>query len=325
MRKRAQLVLVGALVLGIAFVGVALLVNTVVFTENLATRQDGTSEREAVQYRDTSTDAVAGFIVQVNGANHTSRDALRSNLSDAVATWSRTAAAGGIARGALAETTLVDTTNGTLIHQTNASRNLTAGGTRTGDGNWTLVDAERTRRFRLTVSDGDLYQSSADGTLSSSQLDSVSDEAFHVALIDADGSTSRVYLFEDDGGTVRVFVENSSGYDGANDAGCQTNEALVTVDLVAGTVDGQECRALGVYDPETAHTVEYRNATLGGTDRAAGTYELLAEASSVPSDTYHDADSGDSPFARPVIYAATVRVEYQADALHYRSRVEVVP
>lgn len=321
MEERAQLVLVGALVLATVFVGLALVVNTVIFTENLATRQDADSQGGPLQYRDAATGATADFVGQVNRDHHDSRSALASNLSAAVENWSRLGTVDRVTSGAVTDVAVLDTANGTRLGQTNASRNFTAGGANATDGNWTLADAERTRRFRLNVSQSDLYQSSADGTISDSELDNVTDEAFHVVV--DDGTATQVYLFADNGGAVRVFVENASGYYGANDADCQTDESHVTVDLVAGTVEGRDCAPLGFYDPGTAHTIAYRNATLGGSDRATGTYELLVEPSSVPDNYY--AGSEDSPFTTPAIYAATVRVEYQSDDLHYRSTVEVVP
>lgn len=325
MRERAQLVLVAALVLGAVFVGFAIIVNAVIFTENLATRQDTAAQNGAVEFRDASREAVAELVARVNRDHDTSHDALRSNLSAAVATWSRTAVRDLVARGVTAQVDVVGVTDGTHVQQTNASRDFTAGGSSSGSGNWTLVDAERTRRFRLNVSADDLTQRSVSDPPSDSELANATAEAFRINVTDATGSTAHVYLF-DDGGTVRVVVEDATGtYHGEDDAGCQTDEAWATVDLVAGTVEGASCSALDVYDPTSPHTVRFENATVGGSDRAAGTYELITEPSSVPSSNYYDADAGDSPFTTPAIYAATVRVQYHADDLRYRGRVEIVP
>lgn len=325
MRERAQLVLVAALVLGAVFIGFAIIVNAVIFTENLATRQDTAAQNGAVEFRDASQEAVAELIAGINRDHDTSHVTLRSNLSAAVATWSRTAGRDHVTRGVTAEVDVIGVTNGTHIQQTNASRNFTAGNASAGDGNWTLVDAERTRRFHLNVSAASLKQWNVSDPPSPNELDNATAGAFQVNVTDATGSTSHIYLFND-GGRVRVIVEDATGdYSGADDTGCQTDESWATVNLVAGTVDGAPCTPLDIYDPASPHTVRFENATVGGNDRAVGTYELITESSSIPTSNYYDANTGDSPFITPAIYAATVRVQYHADDFHYQARVEVTP
>lgn len=319
MRNRAQLLLVGALLLAMTFVGIALLLNTVLFSENLATRSQGDAG-SAETYRAAVVETVSGALVRVNHQNNTSQQALRQNLSSTVATWAEQSRRFQVPKGATANGSVVDTTAGTFLLQTNRSRNFTAGGTgaAAGDTDWTLATDTETRRARLNVSRGSLHAVGTDGTLSDSTLDGVTGAAFH-ALVD-DGTTHRVYVFVDSSDTVRVFVEGPTGdYLGENDPSCQAADERVTVDLQRGTVAGQDCDALSFYGATGTHDLRFRNAT-----EVEGTYEFLVNGS-VDTSPYFDADSGRSPFTTPAIYAATLRVTYQNAERDYSADTRVTP
>jgi len=323
MRDRGQLVLAAALVIATILVGLALVLNSVIFTENLATRQ-GPEKTDANTYRADAIDATTGAIVRANERNNTTDDAVHENVTAAVTEWSEATARERAAAGIDASVTVADTTNGTLLLQANRSRNYTAGGSQAGDGNWTLADADGVRQFRLNVSRDSLHQSSVVGDLSPSEYDTTADESFHV-VIDDGGDVWRVYAFNDSD-VVRVFVEDPSGsYHGGNDDSCQKEAGNVTIKLANASVAGQHCDALGLYPASEPHTVRYRNATLDGDDRAAGSYRILVEASSVNQNPYYDRDSGDSPFTTPAIYAATVRITHTADEETYTADSRVVP
>lgn len=63
---RGQLLLVGGIVLAIFFVALALLVNTAIYTDNVATR-GGDSASEALDYQDGAETAIGGLLDAENG------------------------------------------------------------------------------------------------------------------------------------------------------------------------------------------------------------------------------------------------------------------
>ena len=71
---RGQLVLVAGLALAVVLLALVLLANTAIYTENLATREDGVGERDVLGYRASVVDG-----------EYDSRTALEANVSDGVA------------------------------------------------------------------------------------------------------------------------------------------------------------------------------------------------------------------------------------------------
>lgn len=314
---RGQLVLVGALLLAAVLLSLALLLNTVIFTENLATRADAEVEGSPEQFRDAARAATAESVQRANQAGGSHAD-LRAAVRAAVRDWSTSAGREYYPSGVDARVSLVETTNGTHVEQTSETRNFTDGN---GAGNWTLGSVDGARRVRLNVSRGSLYQVGVTGSLTTTEREAVAANAFHVVV--DDGSPRHVYLFQDADGQVRVLVEEDGGYAGANDADCAATAEWVVVDLLAGTVGGTACGALAGYPAETAHEIRYRNATHGSTERAIGTYDLLV-AGTVDESPYYD-DESRSPTATDAVYAATVRVRYASPETEYDTQVRVVP
>lgn len=325
MRGRGQLLLVGALLLATAVIAIALILNTVIFTENLATRDRANAIDGPREFRGLATDATADGIEHVNRANNTSHAALRSNLTTYLGDWTRASARQRASDGVAVNVSVVETTAGTRVMQSNGSRNFTAGDAEVGDGNWTLSEGHRVRQFRLNVSRDSLYNLGTIDELTDTNNETITENAFHVVA--DDGTPARVYLFRDDDDDVRLLVEQGGTYAGGNDPDCQSDDSWVTVDLVNATVDGQACSALETLGPVLADSpdVAYENATLGDDDRAAGRYDLLVKGNVSRSDPYYDAGSGQSPFTTPALFSATVRVTYQESGTRHETVEYVVP
>jgi hypothetical protein len=78
---RGQLILVTGLLIAVAIVGLVVLLNTAIYTENLASRGADQSGREAIEYRATVVDAVGGLLEPENTRPHRQQADVEENVS----------------------------------------------------------------------------------------------------------------------------------------------------------------------------------------------------------------------------------------------------
>lgn len=149
-RDRGQLLLVGGVILAVFFVALALLVNTAIYTDNVATR-GGDSASEALDYQDGVVSAVGGLLDAENADNthdNTSEimTAVESGTEEIDETMRqqhlRRGAATNVSVGSISE----NTTEGLLIRQPDAEE----------FEDWT-VNASAARKFviEFNESEGD--------------------------------------------------------------------------------------------------------------------------------------------------------------------------
>ncbi|MFC6793888.1 hypothetical protein ACFQFH_05440 [Halobaculum halobium] len=73
--------LVAGFALAVVLVALVLLANTAIFTENLATRDNGVGEREVLGYRASVVDGAGGIIDRENAAEYDGHDPLEENVT----------------------------------------------------------------------------------------------------------------------------------------------------------------------------------------------------------------------------------------------------
>ncbi|MFB6085135.1 MAG: hypothetical protein ABEJ94_12915 [Halorientalis sp.] len=295
---RAQVLLVAGFVLAASFVALTLVLNSVIYTENLATRGADARGTDAISYRNDVTEGLEPIVVAVN-RNGSSRSVIRDELSRAVVSTSRRAAQFQVLRGISANTTLVSITWGTRIGQ-----NQTGNFTNSTDGpvasDWTLAsDVEATRSARINVTE-------------STELASKTSDPLMLRV--TDGTTWTLTLFENASGNTAIEVDPPSEPSRICSAGENP-----TVGLTAGTFNGTDCPALEFGEGVAA---PYDIAVENG-DAFQGTYSLVVRGGTVDSTNYGTAP--EVPFALPAVYAATVHVEYQSSSLTYATDARVRP
>jgi len=300
--RRGQMILLTGFALAVAFVGLALVLNSVIFTENLATRSESGASSEAITYR---ADAAAGterLIAYANEHNTSSYTELEDNLETDVGNLSALLLRHRVAEGQVADSELDATFRGTWIKQTNSTRNFTNVGR---DAEWTLVNgADGARAFRIQVTDG-------------SELNLLTGSPFNVTATDGT-ETWRLNVTENTAGDATVHVRRADGSEISCDASVLSD---FWINVSEGTVAGSECEGLdfgGKLDGITS--VEFGNA-----DNVEGTYRLIANKSksSVSSSDYNT--TGGSPFTERAIYGVGLHVTYESDRLEYGTDVRVVP
>lgn len=281
------MLLVAALGLAVAFVALALVLNAVVFTENLATRNPDPAD-DALAYEGAVTEGLGGLLAETNRHDDTDYDALDATLAAGVAAWDENASRLVAADGTLPTAELNRTTNGTRIVQ-DAAGNLTAAD---GSDDWTLAgDVSDTRRFVVVA-------------------DPASTSPVSINVSDADGDYWRLDVAEDGSGNATVTVYEN----GTRVAVVDHDAATVAVDLTEGTVNGSVVEnltfAAGVGTP---YDVAVRNGSA-----ATGRYQLFV-------DERTDALTSDAPTTRPAIYSATVNVTVHRSSVTYASPVVLAP
>lgn len=305
---RGQLFLVGALSLGVLFVGFALLLNTAIFTENLATRNTDPGTDPSISYRSAAETAAEEILVREN-ANNTD-DQTPGTMVDryerSVATWGDSTGIHAARRARFVDISVDSTRAGTRFEQTNINRNFTnASGTAS---TWELADSVDVRDVQFTVENASLETTSANAfTL---YLESVSDPT--------DSWSVSIYRTGPD--TVEVTAANETA-----SASCSATVGThAVVDVSAGSINDTAC-------PEFDDTLD-----LGGQDvdvwfengdDAVGTFSLIVSGGANPSTDDDIVDNGadGSPFVSAVIYSADVTITYQSTDVYYQTSVELDP
>ena len=302
-RDRGQLLLVGALALAVVFVALALLLNTAIYTGNLATRDSGVDGAPAIEYASGARAAGVDAVRSVNRRNDSSATDLNRAFDATMGEWDGLASHHAAVSGHAADVDVAGTTNGTRIRQADATRNYVNA---SDASNWTVVTGVTdVRSLRLTVE--------------RSALPTGPSAAFRVNVASGLGTRSAVVYDTGSGPEVRVV-------DGGTTTTCPAGSVTggrFTVDVPNASVGGAPCPALGALAETTGGvTVAYRN---GGA--AAGTYTMVVdEPPSALSLSGLNAGSGSgSPYWTYAIHGAELVVTYRTDELDYEATVGVVP
>jgi len=280
------MLLVAALGLAVAFVALALVLNAVVFTENLATRNPDPAD-DALAYEGAVTGGVGGLLAETNRHDDADYDALDDALRAGVVAWDTNASRLVAADGTVTSVELNDTTNGTRIVQ-DATGDFDASD---GSDDWTLAGGvAEARRFVVVADPG------AGGT-------------FTVEV--SNGSDSwRVEVDEDGAGDATVTVYES----GSQVASVDHDATTAAVDLTEGTVNGSAAEkftfAAGVTAPY--------NVNITGGSAASGRYQLLVDEKQGDFTTA-------ASTTRPAIYSATVDLTVHRSSMTYESPVSLAP
>ena len=304
--ERAQIILITGLTLAVLFVAVVLLLNTVIYTENLATRGTDAGGAEAVDFRDATVDDLAA-IMDREHRNESGAGGVSDDFAASAETYAATVAELRARDGAVADVDVAVTETGYFVAQNETASGFRAMRSPGGAADWTVAaNATRTRNFRLTVdpaslSGSDPFTIAADGTAVGT------------------GGTWTLTLAAGTGDELDLTVENASGppVSATFAPGPDGNH---TVDVTAGTVNGVPFDALvwaeGVQTGTDPYDLRLEN---GGS--AAGTYALVVD----------DRDGGASPgrpsrpYVADAVYSAEVEVTYRTPELTYGDVVRLAP
>jgi len=304
-RDRAQLLLVGALTLAVVFLSLSLLLNSVIYTENLATRQTGTDVDRATAFGYAAVAGLGDAIEHVNGGDAPDVATRRADYHTVTDAWIPKLANHSATNGLASDVERRTVSEGTRIADGNYSTTLTP---QNGNTTWTVVTDAKVRNFHLRI----------DNTSLSGDV-----------IVRIDDGTTRTLRIEDTAPKPQLRVV------GAADPTCTLSDGRI--DVSGGRVGGQDCPALRSVDLSDEVDITIEDGA-----EVNGTYSLVADRNEVglraavdtrnhpnqcapPSPTtYNDSDAAD-PYASPAIYAATADVTVRTQNLDHSRTVRAAP
>ncbi len=309
---RGQLFLVTALALSLMFVVLAVLLNTAIYTGNIATRDPGPGTGEVIEYERAAVAMGEHTIAAVNEQNNSSYSNLRTSFTDTVDIWSESGSVHPATELSDTQATTVAMVDGTKIAQESQDSFTDDNGT----ADWTVANNSSARAFRLNVSQSSLVNITA-GLLT---------DSFYVGFDDGGGEW-RTYVYREGDGNVTVEVEDPSGSPvGSACSVAPGSDDHVLIELSTAQIGGKDCPALttlysGIDD---RYNVTYNSAKDGGSETINGTYSVVVDRSTDELATGADATS-DDPYAAPALYSVELQLTYRSPVAYYRTNIEIAP
>ena len=328
---RGQLLLVTVLILAAAFIALALVVNSAIFTENLATRDDTAGAEEALEYRAEVVGNVEALIEETNAnTDLTTEQDLGNHVREGIAGFTETDRSRQALAGQSIEVETEDVRFGTRIAQENADRNLT---NLNNDADWTVAsNVDTTRNVTFTFTEIDTFEEGGflpifgDDRPFQMELDSGSNSWTLIV-----SSVGDFLGFPVDANEV-VFSVQRNGI--TFDEACVRDESElndgITVDVTAGTVNGEPCEALSRLQSDgtdlsfgagidESYDISFENA-----DQVEGTYSMITTgAQSIGSVANNRND--DVPYAVNAIYDVSLSYLYQTHDVVYETDIRAAP
>jgi hypothetical protein len=333
--RRGQLLLVGAILLGTIFVGLALVVNSAIFAENLATREGDSVGSDSQSFRSAAVAGVADTMESTNrdGAGESFVTLRDGRYQPRVRGLADQFASSRSLDGTAVDLSAAGSRPGTQLVDDDASTITPRGDT---PADWTMATGAHVRAFELTAEPTTSITTS-DVT---DQLTGGSGDAFVVRLAAAGGPTHEVAVYEDgDVGSTAVRVAVSE-VGSSTVRECDAEGSAAPVSLAGRpTVDGSYCDPLA----SVAGTTGTYDVTVDNGDVATGTYRLVVDRTDGPTaaersldeqvdranygaacsgTTYAD-DPSTHPHSVPAIYAGTVDLRYRTDRVDSETTVRV--
>lgn len=306
-RDRGQLLLVTGIAVAFGIVALVLILNTAIYTQNLATRDIDAGGSDALAYQNAVETGVGGLIDAENDEEHGAYATdVEPNVSAGIETFDDRLTERRLAGGASATIDAVTYHQGFLVRQTDDTRSYTDS---TGGGDWDVASGVDGAR------NVDMYVDRA--ALNSTTVGDA-DDGFHVEVTGS-GESWTAYVYEN-GGEITVAVSEDGG---AASVVCSTPAAAARIDFTEGTVAGDECGDLSFAPSVPApYTVRYVN---GGEVR--GTYNLTVNTTTSTdlAGTINGLTGLGQPYRVPAVYSANVDVYYETPDLRYRATVRVAP
>lgn len=325
---RGQLVLVAGFALAIVLVALVLLANTAIFTENLATRDNGVGEPDVLGYRSSVVDGAGGIVDRENAAEYDDREPLEENVTAGLAALDSQLRESAARRAASARADIdaAAYTEGALVRQPGDADDPRQFTNTSDDPDWTVAtelervgDGNATRAFVAVVTANLLEPASA----------SDPDDAFHVVV--TNGSAAwHAYVYENSSnGEIAVGVKAAVEPVSATSEVCSVSASNATVDFTGGTLGDVDCPGLAFGGEVAGSTTDdgYDVLVRNG-DRAAGGYDLTVRtegSGSVSAGNLSATPSADDPYHVPAVYAVELPIEYRTSEVTYAETVRVAP
>lgn len=303
--RRGQLFIIGALMLAISFVALTMLLNTAIYTENMAARGETVG----------GTD-VSGFINDVH---------LRTEQMMGYANYQASASS--------KETAYIRMANDMdeLLKEEYGSRGILAriGVTATRPGEW----GAQTEHANFSAHHDDTNNQSQWHVVQSTpilrnftvtpEVDSLEPTAAGALTVQFDGDDeNEVYIYQENAGTARIDVELEDGTVESCTAD-EDNDGYVTIDMTRATMGGSDCPALELLFPIDGNFhVFYDNVSSG-----EGFWHVT-----IPDDGEFgtgvggvELETADEVEVEDAVYSVQLAVSYVSSDSTYEEEIRVAP
>jgi hypothetical protein len=303
-RDRGQIILIAGLTLAVTFLALALIANTAIFTENLATRGDTTGSSDALLFRHEVEESAEDTISYLNENNvsdlpEKAETNIEENLS--VQTSVKSARQGRVVDVG------VDPSSAVVEARLSQENNSRAYTNATGEANWTLArNASQIRNAEFNVSTDDLENVTKENRSRAFNFlveNENSNGFWNMTVYEPKSASEDMNVtVEDEGGLITTCSESSAnGY--------------IVINVTDATVDGLSCSGLNTGFPGQ-NTTSFQNG-----DKIAGNYSInLSQAEDVRESDYNESAN---PVAEVEIESLTVSFTYETDSLRYETEFEV--
>lgn len=340
-RNRGQLILIAAFALAVTFVALALVVNSAIFTENLASRGETGGSADALTLRHDVEMGVGRSIESANVYNTSSQSELEKGVNEGIGNvntaFSKQNAAG---------TAIVNVSEpGSVTYGSRVVQNE-SGGRHFGPNNQPLLANEWTVMYgvqRVTAS-SEPGNGTRTFTMNVSKVPNTYTSAFTVTAYNyttPDGSAEK-WEMRIWGSTTNILAgtdlnievrKTSTGTD--ESCTVEVDREYATIDVTGGTVAGEPCDALrkGSFDGRFSNGVGQKyNITYENGDEIKGNYSLVTannSAANMDAPNLNDSDDANderaSPYVTEAVYDVTVQYVYKSPKLDYETKIRVAP
>lgn len=308
---RGQLLLVGGIVVAFAIVGVAIVLNTVVLTDAIESREPPRDVDRAQEHAEVTEEAVEGIVEENEFTVHPNWSVARANGTRDVARLG--SLLGNRTRqgtGAHTNVTVNATRRGAALDQTNESRNFTSAD---ADADWTLATTAGIRNYVMTV---DISSLSSVNDTTATDVTLTELPGFKVEVAGNGGDTWRAFLTRTSGNELRIVTRFNT-----NTPEIACVRSANTIDWTRGVVGGDPCDFTFARDLTEPYTLRYGDGT-----EANGTYHLVvSNTSSDTVETGEFSDALDEPHQHPAVYSFVVTSHYVSRDVDRDTDVRVAP
>jgi len=313
--ERAQLIIIAGFVIAVSLVGLALVINAAIFTENLATRSETSGAVDALSYRSATERGLGAVLAFENDQHAGNPGTVDSEMQTAIEEYSELSTRQQATGERVVDVRYSSSEFGHRIFQDGPrvfrSGDSDSGGTTWSNSrrNWTLATSvENVRQFRIGVSNQDnLTEFRSDRRefrvlVNKSSWTGTQGWWFNVTRDNADQAVVTVSDNSNEVSTCRETVGTDDDF---------------WVNVTAGTLDGVECEPLQFAEGVSgSYDIYYLNSS-----NAEGNYSLLVDG----SQTGNYDPGGEDPQTEQRLYVVEADLVYRTTQLNYTTTVRIAP
>ena len=316
---RGQLILITGLVVALLLVVLVVLLNAVIYTENIGTREVDGDSREPIGFQNEVIEVTGSMIDAENEAEHDDEefDEVRDQVLDGVVRSNELLSQQYAETGVVAE---INTTDDALEDAAIEGHMIRQNESRTFES--PVPGDPESWRVAEDINDSSIrqYEMTVDGGLTGADpSDPAADGAFYIEIDDGTDNW-RLYAFQDNGDPTLAVANGSEPVDDPTILNCGDGELPVELDLTAGEVDGDACSKLTwANELDEEYDVYYRNA-----DNAEGTFNTTIKGEDSPID-HPSPNQAEQPYEVPAVYGMELNVSFYTADITYEATVRVAP